>query len=131
MIVQVRRGATAEALAWKGLEGTFFVDLTTKLVYVHDGVTVGGTLIGGLSQTAINQLIDTKLAAFEVAVADVNGLTEALATIPAKATGEEVIEGTDDAKYVTAASLLALLNDIGFTKEPGGEWKLDAGTVAP
>lgn len=79
MIIQLKRGTTAQAAAWVGAEGSLFIDLTTKLVYVHDGATAGGSLVGGLSTAAVNQLIDDKLAAFEVAVADVDGLAEALA----------------------------------------------------
>lgn len=79
MIIQLKRGTTAQAAAWVGAEGSLFVDLTAKLVYLHDGTTAGGSLLGGLSTAAVNQLIDDKLAAFEVAVADVDGLTEALA----------------------------------------------------
>lgn len=201
MIIQLKRGTTAQAAAWVGAEGSLFVDLTTKLVYVHDGATAGGSLVGGLSTTAVNQLIDDKLAAFEVAVADVDGLTEALAdtlktadigtkvatltagkipvgqipaiptsgvtgldtalgskvddsevgssiatlvggkvptdqlpdpvVVPVKATGVELIAGIDDAKFATAAAMLALLTDIGFTKDGNGDWKLDAGVVTP
>jgi hypothetical protein len=200
MIIQLKRGTTAQAAAWVGAEGSLFVDLTAKLVYVHDGVTAGGSLVGGLSTAAVNQLIDDKLATFEVAVADVTGLTEALAdtlktadigtkvatltagkipvgeipaiptsgvtglddaltakldadevgtsvaslvggkvpagqlpdpvAVPVKATGAELIAGTDDAKFATAAAMLALLTDIGFTKDGNGDWKLDAGVVA-
>ncbi|MNQ76567.1 hypothetical protein D3C85_914100 [compost metagenome] len=49
----------------------------------------------------------------------------------AKATGAELIAGADDVKFATAASLLALLNDIGFTKDGNGDWKLAAGVVTP
>lgn len=51
--------------------------------------------------------------------------------VPVKATGAELIAGVDDAKFATAASLLALLNDIGFTKDGNGDWKLAAGVVTP
>ena len=129
MIIQVKRGTTAEAAARVGLEGTFFIDLDTKLVYVHDGVTVGGTLVSGLGEAAVNQLIDTKLEA--LVIADIEGLETALAAIPVKATGAELIAGTDNAKFATAASLLALLNDIGFTKDGNGDWHLAAGVVTP
>lgn len=158
MIHQVRRGTTAEAAAWTGLEGSLFVDLTAKLVYVHDGITVGGTLVSGLSEAAINLLIDAKLDALDIAAID--GLVAALAdtlktadigdkvaslvagkvpvdqlptppVVPVKATGAELIAGTDDAKFATAASLLALLNDIGFTKDGNGDWHLAAGVVTP
>ncbi|QBJ02726.1 virion structural protein [Pseudomonas phage Psa21] len=158
MIVQVKRGTTAEAAAWVGLEGTFFVDLTAKLVYVHDGATAGGTLVGGLNTAAVQALIDASLEDLEVEITKVTGLTEALAdlvksdavgvtvaslvdgkvpagqlpdpvVVPVKATGAELIEGTDDAKFVTAASLLALLTDMGFSKDVNGDWKLDAGAV--
>jgi hypothetical protein len=158
MIHQVKRGTTAEAAAWKGLEGSLFVDLTTKLVYVHDGVTVGGTLVSGLSEAAINLLIDAKMDTLDIAA--IAGLVEALAdtlktadigdkvaslvggkvpagqlpdpvVVPVKTTGAEVIAGLDDAKFVTAASLLALLTDMGFSKDVNGEWKLDSGVVTP
>lgn len=158
MITQLKRGTTAQAAAWKGLEGTLFIDLDTKLVYVHDDVLVGGTLVSGLSEAAINLLIDAKLDT--LAIADIAGLETALAdtlktadigdkvaslvggkvpagqlpdpvVVPVKTTGAEVIEGLDDAKFVTAASLLVLLTDMGFSKDVNGEWKLDSGVVAP
>lgn len=158
MIIQLKRGTTAQAAAWTGVEASLFVDLTTKLVYVHDGVTVGGTLVSGLSATAINQLIDTKLDT--LAITDIAGLTAALAdtlknadigervaslvggkvpagqlpdpvVVPVKATGAELIAGVDDTKFATAASILALLTDIGFTNDGNGNWTLDSGVVAP
>jgi hypothetical protein len=160
MIIQIKRGVTAVAATWVGVEGSLFIDLTTKLVYVHDGVTVGGTLVSGLSQAAINQLIDTKLDAQTLAIADITGLETALAdtlktadigntvaslvggkvpvgqlpdpvVVPVKATGAELITGTDDTKFATAASLLLLLADIGFTKDGNGEWHLESGVVTP
>ncbi|WDS62243.1 virion structural protein [Pseudomonas phage D6] len=178
MVIQFKRGTTAQAAAWVGAEGSLFVDLTTKLVYVHDGVTAGGSLVGGLSTAAVNQLIDDKLDAQTLTTADIDGLDAALAAtvkttdvgtsvaslvagkvpvaqvpdldiskvtdlqdaldakadagdVPVKATGAELIAGTDDAKFATSASLLALLTDIGFTKDGNGDWKLDAGVVQP
>lgn len=159
MIIQLKRGTTAEAAAWVGAEGSLFVDLTTKLVYVHDGATAGGSLVGGLSTAAINQLIDDKLATFEVAVADIEGLADALAdtlktadigvkvatltdgkvptsqlpdpvAVPVKATNVEAIEGVEDTKFLTAAGVHALLADIGFSNDGSG-WKLDSGVVTP
>lgn len=46
----LRRGTAAEAAAYTGGEGELFVDLDNNQVYVHDGVTAGGTaLVGGAS----------------------------------------------------------------------------------
>jgi hypothetical protein len=160
MIVQVKRGTTAEAAARLGLEGTLFIDYVAKKLYLHDGVTVGGTLVNGVSAETVNQLIATALDAFEVTIADITGLETALAdtlktadigdkvaslvggkvpaeqlpdpvVVPVKATGAELIDGTDDVKFATAASLVALLADIGFTKDGNGDWKLDPSVVAP
>ena len=201
MVIQFKRGTTAQAAAWVGAEGSLFVDLDLKLVYVHDGVTAGGTVLAGLNEAAVNQLIDDKLNAQTLAIADITGLQDALdgtvkssdigttvagltagkvpvaqlpdiavskvtdlqdaldgkvddtevgvsiatlvagkvpaaqlpdpVVVPVKATGAELIEGTDDAKFATSASLLALLTDIGFTKDGNGDWKLDAGVVQP
>lgn len=157
MIIQLKRGTTAQAAAYVGAEGSLFVDLDLKLVYVHDGATAGGALVGGLNTAAVNQLINDKFDT--LAIADVAGLQEALdatvkstdvgvsvaslvggkvpasqlpdpVEVPVKATGAELIAGTDDAKFATAAALLALLTDIGFTKDGNGDWKLDAGVVA-
>lgn len=44
-IVQRRRGTTAEHVDFTGNEGEITVDLTVKSLRVHDGNTVGGTLL--------------------------------------------------------------------------------------
>jgi hypothetical protein len=285
MIVKLKRGTTALVGAYVGPAGSLVVDTQTNQVYVQDGVTAGGHLIGGLSEAQIGALIDQKVGALELS--DIPGLTEALLAkandsdldalsetlsealatmaskqsvddltlvvagkaatadlfegttgflkagilpsyvddvlefpteadfpaegesgkiyvaadgagafrwtgtqyleivaspgstdqvtegagnkyftderarqaisldaasdagleydaatgklkytapeapvLPVKATGAELIEGTDDAKFATAAGLQALLTDIGFTKEQDGSWTLDEGVLA-
>ena len=44
--LQHRRGTASEAAAFTGAPGEFFIDTENKLVYLHDGTTVGGKLIG-------------------------------------------------------------------------------------
>lgn len=44
----LRRGTAAEAAAYIGGEGELFVDLDNNQVYVHDGVTAGGTIVTGI-----------------------------------------------------------------------------------
>ena len=39
---KLRRGTTAETAAFTGAEGELFVDIETKKLYLHDGVTQGG-----------------------------------------------------------------------------------------
>lgn len=45
--LQLNRGTAAQAAAYVGAEGELFVDVENKMVYLHDGVTVGGNLTGG------------------------------------------------------------------------------------
>jgi hypothetical protein len=45
--LQLRRGTAAEAAAFTGAVGELFIDTQNKLVYLHDGVTAGGVLVGG------------------------------------------------------------------------------------
>ena len=47
--LQLRRGTAAEAAAFTGAVGELFIDTQNKLVYLHDGVTAGGVLVGGSS----------------------------------------------------------------------------------
>lgn len=158
MQFQVKRGSTAQAAAWIGAEGSFFIDLTLKLLYIHDGVTAGGELVGGLNEAATNALIAQALQGQTLTIADIVGLDDALADtvktdqvgtsvaslvagkvpveqlpepveVPVAASGAELVEGTDATKFATAQALLALLTDIGFSKDGDGNWVLDAGVV--
>lgn len=46
-ILQLRRGTEAEAATFIGSSGELFVDTENNLVYLHDGVTAGGHIVGG------------------------------------------------------------------------------------
>ncbi|QGY29758.1 hypothetical protein [Pantoea cypripedii] len=43
--IQIKRGATAKVAAYTPLEGELVLDLTTKKLYVGDGLTAGGNQI--------------------------------------------------------------------------------------
>lgn len=140
LVFQHKRGSTAEAEEWVGAEGTFFIDLEKKKLYLHDGATPGGSSVS-LTQAEIEDIINGLLALDKI-----EGLTEALAnkadlgedgkviaeqlpTFPAKAEAITVISGTNDTDFVTAAGLYALLQDIGFTRDDIGKWTLDQNAV--
>ncbi|BEG72414.1 hypothetical protein RVBP21_0420 [Pseudomonas phage BRkr] len=144
LLLQHRRGSALEAAAWTGKEGTFFVDLENKKLYVHDGVTVGGAQIGGLTAAEVQVIIDAGIA-----IDKVTGLVDALAKkadldedgklkieqlpeldIPTKVDEAAVIAGEDDTGFATAKGIHALLDAIGFTKDENGSWKLDPAVVA-
>lgn len=60
-ILQFRRGTTPEISTVVGAVGELFVDTTKKTVVVHDGETVGGTVLATYAQipTDVSQLQDT------------------------------------------------------------------------
>lgn len=76
MIVKLKRGTTALVAAYVGAAGSLVIDTQTKKLYLQDGVTPGGTLVG-LSEATVNGLIDSKLATLDVS--SISGLVAALA----------------------------------------------------
>lgn len=51
--LQLRRGNAAEAAAFTGAQGELFIDVENKLVYLHDGTTVGGVRLAKESALAL------------------------------------------------------------------------------
>lgn len=78
-IVKRRRGTTAEHVAFTGNEGEITVDLTLNTLRVHDGSTVGGTLLAKADMSnvsnavGIDQLILTDGNAGQVLQTDGSG----------------------------------------------------------
>lgn len=103
MIVKLKRGTTALVAAYVGAAGSLVVDTQTKQLYLQDGVTPGGSLVSGLTTTAINGLIDTKLSALDVA--DIAGLQTAL---DAKVASADLF----DAGKIKAALLPSYVDDV-------------------
>lgn len=66
---------SAAAEAYTGPAGQLVLDLESKRVRVHDGLTVGGTLVG-LAEAAVQALIDNALAG--LTVGSIDGLQAAL-----------------------------------------------------
>lgn len=69
---RVLRGTAAQVAAFTGEAGQLVLDTENNKLYVSDGVTAGGHLVSGLTQTAVQALIDTSLAG--LTVADITGL---------------------------------------------------------
>lgn len=96
MIVKLKRGTTALVAAYVGAAGSLVIDTQTKQLYIQDGVTPGGSLVSGLSEAAVNALIDTKLST--LAVADIQGLTAALGD---KADQDDLVAALEDVANLT------------------------------
>lgn len=80
----LRFATAADAAQFTGLSGQLALVLETKQVFVHDGVTAGGVLVG-LSEAAVNALISDALAGLEIG--SIEGLQAAL---DAKASSEDL-----------------------------------------
>ena len=108
--LQLRRGTAAEAAAFIGAVGELFIDTQNKLVYLHDGVTAGGVLVGGSGGGA------------SVVSGSVSGNTLTLTNSDASTVNINVAslaQDTDTNTYVTSAtvsgSVITLHNNNGST----------------
>ena len=59
--VQIRRGTNAENAAFTGQEGELVYTTDTKDLYVHDGSTAGGTVVGSLVGIADDSITFAKI----------------------------------------------------------------------
>jgi hypothetical protein len=59
--VQIRRGTDAENAAFTGQEGELVYTTDTKDLYVHDGSTAGGTVVGSLTGIADDSITFAKI----------------------------------------------------------------------
>jgi len=59
--VQIRRGTNAENAAFTGQEGELVYTTDTKDLYVHDGSTAGGTVVGSLTGIADDSITFAKI----------------------------------------------------------------------
>ena len=131
--------ATTEALALKANQADVdaAVDgintaLSTK-VEVGSNIATNTLLVGegeGAAEVALSQIIaDINAAIAAGGAASTEGLADLQAAldafIAAKATGEEAIAGTDDAKYITALALKAALDALNLA----GKLDVDAQAV--
>ena len=95
--IQLRQGTTTEHNTFKGAVGEVTVDTTKKTVVVHDGVTLGGTVLAKVSEvpSLIPQATETALGVAKIA-------TTAIAQA-----------GTNDTDFLTAKKLRDALNAVG------------------
>jgi len=137
--VEQNATATTEALALKANQADVdaAVDgintaLSTK-VEVGSNIATNTLLVGegeGAAEVALSQIIaDINAAIAAGGAASTEGLADLQAAldafIAAKATGEEAIAGTDDAKYITALALKAALDALNLA----GKLDVDAQAV--
>jgi hypothetical protein len=59
--VQIRRGTNAENAAFTGQEGELVYTTDTKDLYVHDGSTLGGAIVGSLAGIADDSITFAKI----------------------------------------------------------------------
>ena len=59
--VQIRRGTNAENAAFTGQEGELVYTTDTKDLYVHDGSTAGGQVVGSLAAIADDSVTFAKI----------------------------------------------------------------------
>ena len=59
--VQIRRGTNAENAAFTGQEGELVYTTDTKDLYVHDGTTAGGAIVGSLAGIADDSITFAKI----------------------------------------------------------------------
>ena len=59
MAIRIRRGLEADRLSVTPDAGEFLYTTDTKEVYIGDGSTVGGTLVGGAGSLFITSILDS------------------------------------------------------------------------
>ena len=95
--LQLRRGTTAQTNAFTGAVGEVTVDTDKKTVVVHDGTTVGGTVLAKVSE--VPSLVPQ---ATEAVAGNAKIATTAIAQV-----------GTNDTDFLTAKKLRDALNASG------------------
>jgi hypothetical protein len=71
---RILRGNTAQAAAFVGQPGQLLWDTQAKRLYMHDGTTAGGSPVSGLTQAAVQALIDTSIGG--LTAEDIDGLLD-------------------------------------------------------
>ena len=74
--LQLKRGTTAQTSTFTGLNGEVIVDTTKKTLVVHDGATVGGTVLAKDSDVAlkVDKVIGKQLSTEDYTTAEKNKL---------------------------------------------------------
>ena len=115
-ILQLRQGTTTQHNTFKGAVGEVTVDTDKKTVVVHDGTTVGGTVLAKVSEvpSLVPQATET-----------VEGKAKIATTAIAQA-------GTNDTDFLTAKKLRDALNASGSAPVSACRaWVLYDSTVTP
>lgn len=129
VILRLKRGTSIESATYVGMEGTLFVDLTNKRVFLHDGVKAGGYPVG-LSESEVQEIVSASLNSFEIDQSKVTGLTEALAAVVKTSdVGQTVASLVEGKVPVEQLPVEALATALGFTKV-GEQWILSKDRVA-
>ena len=114
--IQLRQGTTAEHNSFTGAVGEITVDTNKKTVVVHDGKTVGGTVLAKVSE--VPSLVPQ---ATEAVVGKAKIATTAIAQA-----------GVNDTDIITAKKLRDALNASGVLPIYGlRSWGIIKGTTTP
>jgi hypothetical protein len=92
--VLIKRGNTASVSTYVGPLGELVLDTDTNLVYVHDGVTVGGTAVSGEAAADITAL-ESNVATLQSAVSSLESAGFATEVYVNNAIGNIVIPPVD------------------------------------
>lgn len=107
--VQYRRGTTAQLASFAGAQGEITVDITKKVVVVHDGTTLGGVPGATAAQiTAANSAINSTRS--NVAILQANTLslaTQITSLVSNASTQQDAIES-----FLYTANTTAILDSI-------------------
>ncbi|AEH03587.1 tail sheath [Pseudomonas phage PhiPA3] len=146
--IAVKYGYTGSEAEWNAVFDT---------IYIRDASSAGKILVVGTAGTpewqaltktrvGLDQVDNTADAdkpisnAVAVALASKADLGEdgkinpeqlPASTAPVAATVEEVLEGVDNTKFITAETVFALLAEIGITKDGSGNWTIDSSKLNP
>ena len=143
--IQLRQGTTTEHNTFKGAVGEVTVDTTKKTVVVHDGVTLGGTVLAKVSEvpSLIPQATETALGVAKIATTsiaqagtnDTDFLTAKKLRDALNAEGDAPVFGfralvTFNAK-TTPPTILRSKNVLSVTQNATGDWTITFETALP
>ena len=125
--LQHRRGTSAEANAFTGAEGEFFVDLENKQLILHDGITQGG-LEKLVNTTNLADGLATKIGTAELTAGLAPKQDNLVSGTNIKTINGESLLGSSDITVVAAETITSIAlngNSLDYTNENGTTTNID------
>ena len=125
--LQHRRGTSAEANAFTGAEGEFFVDLENKQLILHDGITQGG-LEKLVNTTNLADGLATKIGTAELSAGLAPKQDNLVSGTNIKTINGESLLGSSDITVVAAETITSIAlngNSLDYTNENGTTTNID------